>query len=278
MADDEELEVIQAIFCQPGEICVTDYGGEGGKEVKVRLEPDLARDEPPHGVTAQLCLSLPSSYPSTQPDISVRSDSLSREEITHLRKNLCAYATENLGNPILLDLINLAGDYVHKLVEHRQEAAVRESKTCPKSQEAEGVQSQGTDCRLVLLHLDHMRAKTQYVKLIKKWVGELSLNGCLMFCQRLILIVLQGSSSAVKEYIVRQRTSNVDVDARGHACKERMLSVLCDIPLEGHHHRFDSFGVVEKNTAGDLEEIFSKWCLRDIFSEHVERLKHFPGR
>lgn len=37
-----------------------------------------------------------------------------------------------------------------------------------------------------------------------------------------------------QEYIIRQRTSNVDVDSKGHPCKERMLSVLCDMAMADH--------------------------------------------
>ncbi|ESP05544.1 hypothetical protein LOTGIDRAFT_99835, partial [Lottia gigantea] len=51
---------------------------------------------------------------------------------------------------------------------------------------------------VAVLHLDHMRAKTQYVKLIKKWTNELSLNGRLIFYNRLILIVLIGDSEDIK--------------------------------------------------------------------------------
>lgn len=49
-----------------------------------------------------------------------------------------------------------------------------------------------------LLQLDHMRSKHNYIKLIKKWTVELGLTGRLIFCDRLIFILLQGTSQAIR--------------------------------------------------------------------------------
>ena len=50
----------------------------------------------------------------------------------------------------------------------------------------------------VLLHLDHMRARTKYVKTIEKWTSELGLTGHLIFSDKLILILLCGSQQDIK--------------------------------------------------------------------------------
>ncbi|KAL8604683.1 hypothetical protein ACOMHN_017642 [Nucella lapillus] len=279
MADDE-LEVIQAIFCQPGELRVT-HGDDGSNQVDVRLKPAApdheGNDEQPLSLDAELGLFLPSAYPSQPPDVSVRSDTLSRKDITRLRMVLIENVSQSIDQPMLLDLITLASEELVKIVEEQKKDLPR---TSVNSDDLKNFHSQSvpSESRLALLHLDHMRAKTQYVKLIKKWAADLSLNGCLVFCQRLILIVLQGPSFAIKEYTVRQRTGIVDVDSKGRPCKERMLSVLYDIPVASHHCRFDNFRVVELNSAEDLKQFFTKWCLQDEFLEHVTVLKQFPGR
>uniref|UniRef100_A0A2C9LKW3 RWD domain-containing protein 3 n=1 Tax=Biomphalaria glabrata TaxID=6526 RepID=A0A2C9LKW3_BIOGL len=85
---------------------------------------------------------------------------------------------------------------------------------------------------IALLLLDHMRSKQSYTKLIKKWVLELGLTGRLLFCNKLILILLLGDAKNVKDYIIRNKTINVDVDAKGRSCKEKMLTVLCELPVQ----------------------------------------------
>lgn len=46
--------------------------------------------------------------------------------------------------------------------------------------------------------IDHMRARTKYVKAVEKWASELRLTGRLMFMGKLILILLQGDRSNIK--------------------------------------------------------------------------------
>ena len=133
--------------------------------------------------------------------MSVQSDQLSRSDLTHLRTVLCEAAAQNVDQPMLLQLVSSASEELHKLAASKTKNAPCESDrhaTSPsESDRTEGSRASSDD-RLVLLHLDHMRAKSQYIKLIRKWVAELSLSGCLVFCQRLILILLQGSSPSIK--------------------------------------------------------------------------------
>ncbi|EDL82069.1 rCG28847 [Rattus norvegicus] len=51
---------------------------------------------------------------------------------------------------------------------------------------------------MTLLRLDHMRARTKYVKVVEKWASELRLTGRLMFMGKMILILLQGDRSNIK--------------------------------------------------------------------------------
>ena len=159
-------------------------------------------------VEVELCFSLPSTYPSKAPDVSVLGDQLSRSDITHLRSALHESAVQHLDQPMLMALISLASEELRTIaaskITNTPQPAARgdggEVTTNPSDRSRsrrEGSRVSGAD-RLALLHLDHMRAKTQYIKLIRKWVAELSLKGCLVFCQRLILILLQGPPSSIK--------------------------------------------------------------------------------
>lgn len=83
-----------------------------------------------------------------------------------------------------------------------------------------------SDDSILLLKLDHMRNKTRYIKTITRWIDELNLNGRLFFANHLILILLTGETSNVREYLRRHKTCNVDVDSCGKPCKEKMINVL----------------------------------------------------
>jgi len=58
--------------------------------------------------------------------------------------------------------------------------------------------SQSDQLRTVLLHFDHMRSRTSYSKTIENWTNELGIVGRLVFCDRLIIGVMQGSASDIK--------------------------------------------------------------------------------
>lgn len=57
--------------------------------------------------------------------------------------------------------------------------------------------SKAEDTWMALLHLDHMRAKAKYIRLIEKWTLELGLTGRL-FVGKAILILLQGTKESIK--------------------------------------------------------------------------------
>lgn len=78
-------------------------------------------------------------------------------------------------------------------VEHRDKEVVqyKSGETCEKC-------DSGAQVVTALLHLDHMRSRQSYVKLIKRWTVELGLSGRLLFYRKLILILLQGDEQAVR--------------------------------------------------------------------------------
>ena len=72
---------------------------------------------------------------------------------------------------------------------------------------------------VMLLRLHHMHDRSGYSKTIRRWALALGLTGRLLFCgtssSPLILILLEGPAEGLRQYLVRQRTQNVDVDSKG---------------------------------------------------------------
>jgi hypothetical protein len=62
------------------------------------------------------------------------------------------------------------------------------------------VAAMSLECRTVLLHLDHMRNRVSYVKTLTCWAKELHVTGRLVFFDRLINIVFQGTDKNIKVY------------------------------------------------------------------------------
>ena len=151
---------------------------------------------------AEIILHLSSSYPDKEPTISIRCEQLSKNDVSCIKTELGSIVQENVGQPMLLDLISKANEELSKIVvKSVQDSCVNNTleNPTPKNSAASNINTFEDDSqRICLLHLDHMRAKSQYVKLIKKWTAELQLKGYLIFCQRLIVILLQGSSTMIK--------------------------------------------------------------------------------
>jgi len=53
-------------------------------------------------------------------------------------------------------------------------------------------------CRTVVLRFDHMRSRASYSKTIANWTTELRIYGRLVFCDRLIIGLMQGTATDIK--------------------------------------------------------------------------------
>ena len=93
--------------------------------------------------------------------------------------------------------------------------------------------------RTTLLHFDHMNDYRGYTKLLQKWCAQLRLGGVIflsLHCEprpRHIFAVLDSPATmgGTGEFLTRLRSQNVDVNMRGQPCKERMATVVADLPL-----------------------------------------------
>eukprot|EP00887_Chlorella_sp_A99_P003627 scaffold7.g3627.t1 len=118
---------------------------------------------------------------------------------------------------------------------------------------------QGT--HVALLRLDHMRDRAGYSRLIRGWAGELGLSGRLLFLgsggSAVILLLLEGPAAALREYLVRHRTQNVDVDSKGRPCRERMMSVVCEEARTGRSFP-EGFGEEALGSMAELEALLER--------------------
>eukprot|EP00887_Chlorella_sp_A99_P003615 scaffold7.g3615.t1 len=118
---------------------------------------------------------------------------------------------------------------------------------------------QGTN--VALLPLDHMRDRAGYSRLIRSWAGELGLSGRLLFLGSgggaVVLLLLEGPAAALREYLVRHRTQNVDVDSKGRPCRERMMSVVCEEARAGRSFP-EGFGEEALGSMAELEALLER--------------------
>ncbi|XP_061404524.1 RWD domain-containing protein 3 isoform X2 [Lethenteron reissneri] len=122
---------------------------------------------------------------------------------------------------------------------------------------------------VALLRLDHMRARARYTRTIEGWVAKLGLMGRLLFYNKLILVLLQGSLCSIREYIVLQKTSKVDVDSSGKRCKEKMMSVLWEGTMSTRQYRFSDFCVLEISSTNELGKVFEEAQLGELYHQCV---------
>ncbi|XP_071606883.1 RWD domain-containing protein 3 isoform X1 [Heliangelus exortis] len=216
-------------------------------------------------VLLKLLFHLPVSYPSTLPDISVNSDQLTRAQCMDVKDKLLEQAKKHLSETMVYDLILWIQQHLQYVI--KQSATVCNEKTALSKQAST---EDGT--WMLLLHLDHMRAKAKYAKTVEKWASDLRLTGRLMFMGKIILILLQGDKNNIKEYLILQKTSKVDVDSSGKKCKEKMISVLCETNVQSQHKRFQTFEVKEYSTLNELQKEFETAGLTTLFSEFVPPL------
>ncbi|XP_062462126.1 RWD domain-containing protein 3 isoform X2 [Pezoporus occidentalis] len=216
-------------------------------------------------VLLKLLFHLPVSYPSTLPDISVSSAQLTRAQCMDVKEKLLEQAKKHLSEPMVHDLILWIQQHLKYVI--KQSATVCHEKTTLSKEK-----STEDGIWMLLLHLDHMRAKAKYVRTVEKWALDLRLTGRLMFMGKIILILLQGDRSNIKEYLVLQKTSKVDVDSSGKKCKEKMISVLCEKKLQAQQKRFQTFEVKEYSTLDELRKEFENSGLTTLFLEFVPPL------
>ncbi|KAM9326227.1 RWD domain-containing protein 3 [Gastrophryne carolinensis] len=252
----EELAALSAIYCEPGEYEVLSHTES---EITVMIQTSVRRGTESE-IRLRFIFDLPVTYPSSLPNVSVSSEQLTRAQCSELRDKLLTRASQQLTEPMIHDLVlwmqqnfnSLIGDSILDEKRPLSAGTVTNEETWT-----------------TLLHLDHMRAKSKYVRTVEKWTADLNLTGKLMFMGKVILILLQGDRKSIRDYLVLQKTCKIDVDSSGKKCKEKMISVLCEVPLPDNHERFSTFDVKEYASVSELEREFEAAGLSSVFTEYV---------
>ncbi|CAH6789110.1 RWD domain-containing protein 3 [Phodopus roborovskii] len=255
----QELSALAAIFCGPHEWEMLSCSETDGAAFRIHTTAEGLVDE---DVPLELLFHLPAGYPLCPPGVSVSSTRLTRAQCVTVREKLLEEARKLLSEPMIHELVLWIQQNLRHILSQPEASSSSEKGTWPESVTDDGLW-------LTLLHLDHMRARTKYVKTLEKWASDLRLTGRLMFMGKTILILLQGDRSNIKEYLILQKTSKVDVDSSGKKCKEKMISVLSETKVQTEHKRFLAFEVKEYSTLEELQKEFETAGLRGLFSECV---------
>lgn len=143
-------------------------------------------------VPLELVFHLPVNYPSCLPGISVNSECLTRAQSVAVKEKLLEQAENLSSEPMVHELVL----WIQQNLRH----ILNQPETGSGSGKCTFAASMTVDDGLwvTLLRLDHMRAKTKYVKTVEKWASDLRLTGRLMFMGKVILILLQGDRSNIK--------------------------------------------------------------------------------
>ncbi|XP_069792462.1 RWD domain-containing protein 3 [Narcine bancroftii] len=214
-------------------------------------------------VQLNVTFHLSPGYPFSLPDISISSDQLSRKQCSDLKQSMLQYAETLLSQSMVYELMMWLQQNTEKSLGQPMVGEANEG-------DNQQFQTTGDDgIWMVLLKLDHMRAKGKYIRCIEKWTSNLRLTGRLMFMGKLILILLQGERKDIKDYLILEKTAKVDVDSSGRRCKEKMMNVLCEEKLHAGQYRLTNFAVKEFTSRSKLHQEFEALGLSDICDKFV---------
>ncbi|XP_037008975.2 RWD domain-containing protein 3 [Artibeus jamaicensis] len=258
---EEELGALAAIFCGPGEWEVLSRSETDGTVFRILTEAEGPTEHV--AVPLELVFHLPAGYPSCAPGISVSSERLTRAQRAAVREELLERAQSLPAEPMVHQLVLWAQQHLGRIL--TQTGLGPGPGPRPSSTTGQGDEG----LWMALLRLDHMRARTRYVKALRQWASDLGLTGRLVFLGKAILLLLQGRREDIKEYLVLQKTCRVDVDASGKKCREKMLSVLFEGPAQPQHARFPAFEVREDPGVDELRAEFEAAGLQGLLSEFV---------
>ncbi|KAJ8357169.1 hypothetical protein SKAU_G00199630 [Synaphobranchus kaupii] len=256
----EEISVLSAIYCEKDEFTLLEESDE--KRLVFRIQVAVETGSGKTRLT--LVFNLPPDYPCCLPDVSISSEQLTRQQCQRVRQSLLEKASELRSEPMVHMLLLW-------LQQDLADVACIQQRAGFVGAVENGASATDGELWMALLLLDHMRAKTKYRKTIEKWTSELELTGRL-FMGKPILIILQGSRRSIKEYLHLQKTVKVDIDSAGKKCKEKMMRVLCEVPLPKGCEQLTSFEVKEISSVEELNGQFESVGLLELYQEFVSSL------
>lgn len=213
---EEELEALKAIFCEEGEFNILSnienglFIGSETIDTIVDLQIKRSSSTNPEGRKIKMAISISKQYPNEIPKISLSSIHFQNKEIARFRDDLLAYADTLSPGPMILDLTLWLQENAVRVLEEKEE----------KAAPCEAIND------LVVLKLDHMRNRTKYLKTLTSWTQDLDLKTVVIFLHKQILLVCEGLTANVREFLRRFKSCNIDVNSSGKPCKERMMSFI----------------------------------------------------
>ena len=143
-------------------------------------------------VPLELVFHFPAGYPSCAPGISVSSNRLTRAQCAAVRGELLERAQSLLAEPMVHQLVLWVQQHLRHIL--AQPGLGGGPGPCSSAASETGDEA----LWMALLRLDHMRARSRYVKTVQQWASDLGLTGRLMFLGKAILLLLQGRRDDIK--------------------------------------------------------------------------------
>ncbi|XP_053447011.1 RWD domain-containing protein 3 isoform X4 [Nycticebus coucang] len=168
----EELSALAAIFCGPHEWELLSRSETDGTMFRIHTKAEGFSDV---DIPLELVFHLPVNYPLCLPGISVNSEHLTRAQCVAVKEKLLEQAENLLSEPMVHELVLWIQQNLGSVLTQPETGSGSEKCAFPTSTTVED------GLWMTLLHLDHMRAKTKYVKTVEKWASDLRLTGRLMF-------------------------------------------------------------------------------------------------
>ncbi|KAM6219644.1 RWD domain-containing protein 3 isoform 2-T2 [Rhynchocyon petersi] len=169
----EELLALSAIFCGQDKWEVLSRSETDGTVVRIHTKADGLLDV---DVPLELVFHLPAPYPLCLPGVSVTSEHLTRAQCVTVKDKLLEQAQKLLSEPMVHELVLWVQQNLRHILS--PSGAGREGAKCALPTPSTPVEDGQW---ITLVHLDHMRAKTKYIKTVEKWASGLRLTGRLMF-------------------------------------------------------------------------------------------------
>ncbi|XP_038167255.1 RWD domain-containing protein 3 isoform X2 [Arvicola amphibius] len=168
----QELSALAAIFCGPHEWEMLSCSETDGAVFRIHTTAEGLVGE---DVPLELVFHLPAGYPLCLPGVSLSSEHLTRAQCATVKEKLLEEAGKLLSEPMIHELV--------LWVQQNLRCVLSQPETASRSEKHARPESAAVDDGLwiILLHVDHMRARTKYVKTVEKWAAELRLTGRLMF-------------------------------------------------------------------------------------------------
>lgn len=191
---------------------------------------------------------LPKEYPNVRPHASILCDSVSRDATVELLReaNETMEMNVQMGEPCLQQIVELVFSFASSREGDGSECLQSQSAVnggssrseesplhCSSTAVMQDLPSKEPTCpwpavNVAVVHLDHMHNSKLYTKKLTKWSKECGVHCTLVDCGvHCIVGVMLGEHAAIDSFLRAWKTRNVDEDARGRPCKEKMIRVLC---------------------------------------------------